>query len=215
MKKYDAILFDLDGTLVDTIDLYEQACLAALGGAGLKFTAEDFKKYYPTGCSFNEWVIHGGGKEEHVQPLRRVRDATYCDLLRRHTAYVDGAEDLLDVVKDKPTAIVTGSWKTYVDAIDELLGVTSRVGHLITADDLGDFHKPHPHGLLLAADRLDIDPAKCLYVGDQMFDVGASKAAGMTSCCIVSRHTPAQAVEKADMVVRSLPELTRMLAKLG
>lgn len=209
--QYDAILFDLDGTLVDTIDLYEEACLATLGGAGLKFSAEDFKKFYPTGCSFADWVIHGGGTHEQIEPLRGVRDNTYCDLLRKRTVFLDGAEPLLEAVAARPTAIVTGSWKTYVDAMDEILNVSSRVGHMVTADDLGNFHKPHPHGLLLAADRLGIDPAKCLYVGDQMFDVEASKAAGMTCCCVVSRHTPAQAPLRADFTVRSLPELMGFL----
>ncbi len=208
---YDAILFDLDGTLVDTIDLYKEACLGALGGAGLQFTEEDFVRMYPTGCSFNDWILHGGGKQEQVPELRDIRDNTYCNLLREHTVFLDGAEDLLTSLAARPMAIVTGSWKRYVDAIDEKLTVSSRVGHLITADDLGDFHKPHPHGLFLAADRLGVDPTKCLYVGDQMFDVGASRAAGMKSCCIISRHTPKQAVQEADMVVRSLPELLNVL----
>ncbi|HRH93792.1 MAG TPA: HAD family phosphatase [Candidatus Peribacteria bacterium] len=213
MHTYDAILFDLDGTLVDTIDLYKEACLAALGGAGLRFTTEDFARLYPTACSFSDWVIHGGGKEEHIEPLRGIRDNAYCALLRERTVFLDGAEELLTALTGRPMAIVTGSWKSYVDAIDEKLKVSRRVGHLITADDMGDFHKPHPHGLFLAADRLGVDPAKCLYVGDQMFDVGASRAAGMKSCCMVSRHTPAQAIAEADMVVRSLPELTGLLAK--
>lgn len=210
---YDAILFDLDGTLVDTITLYKRACIQALEHGGLRFSSEDFDRLYPMGTSFNDWIMRIGGKEEQTPFLRAKRDDAYCELLRQHTVFYDGATDLLRSIGNHPSAIVTGSWKRYVDAIDALLNVTTHVDHLVTADDLGDFHKPHPHGLLLAADSLRVDPSRCLYVGDQMFDVGAAKAAGMTSCCIVTGHTPKQAIAEADFVVRSLPELQSRLSK--
>jgi HAD superfamily hydrolase (TIGR01509 family) len=208
---YDAILFDLDGTLVDTINLYKRACIQAMEHGGLKFSEQDFDRLYPMGTSFNEWILRVGGTEAQVPALRTKRDDAYCELLRQHTVFYAGATELLHSIQDRPSAIVTGSWKRYVDAIDELLDVTAHVDRLVTADDLGDFHKPHPHGLLLAADSLRVEPSRCLYVGDQMFDVGAAKAAGMTSCCIVTGHTPKQAIAEADFVVRSLPELRQRL----
>lgn len=210
---YDAILFDLDGTLVDTIDLYKQACLSTLGNAGLRFTAEDFDRLYPVGCSFNDWILQGGGKENQIADLRKTRDSTYCELLRTEASFLHGAEELLTSLAGRRMSIITGSWNSYVDAIDDKLRVRRHMEYVVTADDMGDFHKPHPHGLFLAADQMGVDPKSCLYIGDQMFDVGASRAAGMTSCCLVSRHTPAQAIKEADMVVRSLPELQSLLRK--
>lgn len=210
--KYDAILFDLDGTLVNTIHVYKEACTRAMAKGGITLSEEEFERLYPLGVGFNEWIIKLGGTEEQVPALRSLRDDMYCDLLTKHTKMYDGTKEILDAIHDRPSAIVTGSWKRYVDAIDVLHNITPQVDILVTADNLGDFHKPHPHGLLLATDALQVDPKRCIYIGDQMFDVGAARAAGMTSCCIVTDHTPTQAIDEADIVVQSLPELLTHIA---
>jgi beta-phosphoglucomutase-like phosphatase (HAD superfamily) len=121
----------IDGTLVDTINLYKRACIQAMEHGGLKFSEQDFDRLYPMGTSFNEWILRVGGTEAQVPALRTKRDDAYCELLRQHTVFYAGATELLHSIQDRPSAIVTGSWKRYVDAIDELLDVTAHVDRLV------------------------------------------------------------------------------------
>ena len=205
--RFSAILFDLDGTLIDTISLYRRACIQGMASAGLDLTHEEFDAYYVSGSSLEEWIRLKGGEKGDAPLVRRERDRAYHMLLRTEPAFFLGAEELLNDLLDFPKAIVTGSWKSYVDALDECVEITKHFPHIITADDTSPFHKPHPHGLLLAADRLGVDPRKCVYIGDQMFDIDAAHAAGMTSCLVPTQFTPKEAHGKAEMELESLDEL--------
>ena len=209
--KYEAILFDLDGTLIHTTHLYADACIAAMEKMGLPFTLEDFNRLYPQGTSFRDWILERGGTESLVTHGRKVRDEAYEDLLRTHSSFLDGAEELLKFLADHPTGIITGSWRSYVHAIDEKLGVSKHVGTVITADDMEPYYKPHPHGLFLACDALGVDPEKCIYIGDQSFDVEAAKAAKMKAALIHGPHTPKNIEHDADHTLTSIAELQALI----
>ena len=117
-----------------------------------------------------------------------------------------------------PTPVIWAS--VYPESQDDLpvlrqslekLRLSDSVGAMITADEMLPFRKPHPHGLLIAADRIGVDPATSIYIGDQIFDLHAAKAAGMTSCLIRGAHTPEGAEKEADLVAASLQDLLTML----
>ncbi len=210
-----AILFDLDGTLVDTITLYGQAVLASLKDVlGIDATWDQYREWYGRPLHLKGILALYGHTEDRVPDIRRHRDELYMELLRTKTAWYPGAEDLLATLRAKgvPVGLVTGSWMSYVDAIDSLLGVKKHFDAFVTVDDMGDFTKPHPHGLLLGADRLGVDPAACTYVGDQQFDIDAAERAGMPGVLIRSEWTPPHASSVQE--VRSVYELSRVLTDL-
>lgn len=209
---YAAILFDLDGTLVHTIDLYGDAVCDMFASAGVRLPRRAFRASYIAGLTLREWLLTHGVSEEKMQALRPLRDEQYAKLLREKVEWIDGAENLLAALKEThPLGLVTGSWKSYVDAIDARLPVSKHFQTVVTADDMGDFMKPHPHGLLLAADRLRVEPERCLYVGDQLFDVEAAKSAGMTSCCVRGTYTPDAALRRADIACATLGEVMEII----
>lgn len=210
--RFEAAIFDLDGTLVDTTHLYAEACIHAMQTLGLSFSSEDFAKLYPTGTSFFSWAEQKGAHPDDLPQARQERDTVYCELLRTRTVYLPGAKQLLKKVGKKRSAVVTNSWKIYVDAINEATGIYDHMETVITADHMGAYCKPHPHGLLLAADALGIEPSCCMYVGDQAYDVEAAKAAGMTPAFIPSRHSPKEpALQDTKTVLPSLHHLHRHL----
>ncbi len=210
-----AILFDLDGTLVDTITLYGEAVLASLKEvAGIDATWEQYREWYGRPLHLKGILALYGLTDEGIPGIRKRRDELYIDFLRTKTAWYPGAKDLLSGLRAKgvPVGLVTGSWMSYVEAIDSLLGVKKHFDAFVTVDDMGDFTKPHPHGLLLGADRLGVDPRECVYVGDQRFDIEAAERAGMPGILIRSEWTPADA--SAPQEVRSVSELSEVLRKM-
>ena len=205
--KFDAILFDLDGTLIQTTHLYEEACIAGMRSIGLEFSPEDFKRLYPTGYSMASWITEKGGDASRLEDVRAARDIVYHELLATRSEFAPGALEILEFLRDHPTGVITNSWRSYLDAIQKKLAIYDFLKEIVTADDMGDFYKPHPHGLLLTADRLGADPENSIYVGDQIFDLQAARAAGMTACLIYGPHTPEGAEKHADLIVESLVEL--------
>lgn len=209
--KFSAILFDLDGTLIRTTHLYEEACIKAMHAVGLPATSEEFSRLYPLGNSTECWIKEAGGDPSLLDTVRTIRDRNYHELLRTRSEFLPEALALLDGLSTTPTAAVTNSWRSYLDSIHECIGLYDHVSDIVTADDTKPFYKPHPHGLLLAADRLGIDPKQCAYVGDQPFDLHAAKAAGMHACLIHGQHTPKEIEKEADTVLESLGDLLKFV----
>ncbi len=213
MTKYAAILFDLDGTLADTIAIYEKAVLQSMAEIGVKVTEEKFYDWYVRGIHLKQILAEFGLTEDKVPSVRARRDELYVSLLRTDVMWLPGGEELLkETAGKKPTAIVTGSWMSYVDAIDERLHVKRYVPTIITADEIHKFMKPHPHGLLLAADRLKVDPKDCLYVGDQLFDTEAAHRADMPCCIVPGKYSPPNVGEGADFVCKTLADISKIIA---
>lgn len=209
-----AIIFDLDGTLVDTVPLWGKAIAHMLSEAGVEITPEEFHKTYtPTG-QLSIWL-----EKFHIDPargeeLRKIRDTYYIRLLREKARWFPGAQELLDTLCGTlPLGLVTGSWKSYVAAIDERLSVTHYFRAVITEEQMGavGFPKPHPRGLLLAAEALGIAPSRCMYIGDMLSDSVCAKRAGMQSVIIRGVFTPPEALKHADHVFDSLQELPAFL----
>jgi HAD superfamily hydrolase (TIGR01509 family) len=144
------------------------------------------EKIYHGTAHFNTIFSQFGFPESEWERIREDRDSRYCALLRTKAEWMDGALNALESAQsDCQIGMMTGSWRRYVDALDER-------------------SKPHPYGLELLAKRMNVDPKKCLYIGDQLFDVQAANAAGMTSCLLQQEWTPEGAAESANIVCSSI-----------
>ncbi len=210
--KYVALLFDLDGTLVNSIDLYGEAVIASMKEIGDDLSQEAYRDWYIRGQHLRQMLEKFGKTEEGWPGVRGDRDRRYIALLKEKVAWCVGAKETLEYFFGKiPMALVTGSWMKYVDAIDATLDLKKYFQELVTVDDIGKMTKPHPHSLLLAADRLGVDPKDCLFIGDQLFDAVASKAAGMPCCIVKGAYTPEEAMDQADFVLKSLEELKALV----
>lgn len=212
MRKVSAILFDLDGTLVDSIPAWLQANVCSLALLGYSITPERFyDDMYRCG------LHHAGILEKCGLPLEQAknfyahRNDVFVDLLRTDVTWIGSAEKVLrECSKRFPLGIMTGSTQRCVSAIDECLALKRYFKAIITYDETGSRMKPDPYGLKLLTSALGVTPADCLYVGDQPVDIVAAHSAGMRSCLLVSSSTDCSS-SSPDLFLSSLADLLVMI----
>ncbi len=176
-----AVIFDFDGTLLDTFPAISVAFNAALSPI--------FNRTY----SDAEVISHFGPPDEGMiaNVLKNHSRAEYDAAIERYFAAFeiadqpiqpfDGIVDLLDglAARQIPMGIMTGKGRRAAELTIQRLNWHPRFGTIVTGDDADA--KPAPDGPLLAAFELNIAPENCVYVGDSPADVSAATAAGMKS----------------------------------
>jgi len=178
-RRFEAVVFDLDGTLADTIPLIAVSFNAAVGPvAGRDFTLEE--------------VIAKFGPPDSAMLRREVGDELWEEVNERyHQNYkalhsmvtvFDGVDEMLDTlfVADVPMGIMTGKGRRTADTTLAAFFWRMYFGAVITGDEAAR-PKPAPDGLLEVARQLGVRPERCAYVGDSPSDVKAGRTAGMVT----------------------------------
>ncbi len=213
MPQPKAILFDLDGTLVDSVPLWIKANLRALESLNVVLDADTFlKQIYHAGLHYEGILEQCGVDPEHGKQFYSDRDDRFSALLREKVEWTGAAEKVLKQCAAKaPLGVMTGSKRRFVDAMDERLHLSSLFTVIVTRDDTGTKMKPDPYGLLLLAKGLGVAAADCLYVGDQGIDVRAAENARMSVCLLITKETPDGAGKGADFVIERIEDLVGIL----
>ncbi|HEY1089497.1 MAG TPA: phosphoglycolate phosphatase [Burkholderiaceae bacterium] len=181
------MLFDLDGTLIDsapdlagaTNEMLSLRGLPALPLAALRTHAGSGAR----GMLGAAFACKPGDAE--FESLKAEWFERYEPRLLRETRAFDGIAELLDAIaaRDLHFGIVTNKAERYAHPVCEGLGLSARAGTIVGGDST-PHRKPHPAPLLEAARRLGIEPAHCVFVGDDHRDVQAGKAAGMATIAV-------------------------------
>ncbi|WP_433478373.1 HAD-IA family hydrolase [Spirillospora sp. CA-142024] len=195
-----AVLFDVDGTLVDSTPLIERAAREWAAEYGIdpdEFLADAHGR--PTGDRVAEFL-----------PADQVRDATArLDALENigtdGITALPGAMDLLASMNGLPHAFVTSMDRAQLKTRTDVAGV-SLPSVVVTADDVPN-GKPDPTGYLQAARRLGVDPASCVIIEDAPAGIAAGRAAGATVVAVLTSHPP-ESVGAAHHAVRDLTRVT-------
>ena len=178
-----AVLFDLDGTLLDSAPDMRATATAMVAARGRD----------PIGLDALRPVVSKGARAmvsvAFPELEQAPRDALIPEFLQRYEALIgqhavlfDGVAGMLEALEGAGCAwgIVTNKPEYLARLILPQLGWETRCAVLIGGDTLAQ-RKPHPLPLLAAAERMAIDPATCIYVGDDERDIVAANAAGMAS----------------------------------
>lgn len=183
-RRCDAVLFDLDGTLIDSApDLAGAAndLRAARGLPPLPYDA--LRPMVGSGARGMVGVAFGAKPgEPEFEALRDAFLERYAQRLLELTRVFAAMEPVLHSIERAglPWGIVTNKAMRFAAPIVEGLALKSRVGALVAGDST-PHAKPHPEPLLEAARQLALAPARCVYVGDDHRDVLAGRAAGMAA----------------------------------
>ncbi len=200
VRPISAVVFDLDGTLVNSMPMVLRAFAHALEPFRPAMTElELFHRLGgPPARTFRELI----GDDMHV-PAALARMAAYSDANWREIRPFDGAHGLLDELREngRSLAVWTGrDRETTVRILDEH-GLGTGLREVVCGDDLPT-HKPHPQGLAEIMGRLGVRPEETLYVGDGDVDVLAGAEVGVRTVLIHhGREIEADIVQKAWRVV--------------
>jgi HAD superfamily hydrolase (TIGR01509 family) len=198
----EAVVFDCDGTLVDTESISDRAWTETLGTYG----------YHPTGADFRAVVGHPFGQNwayfsELVdlgdqERFRTALRARFGELFDRELELHDDALDTLRALADAgvPIAVASSSTHAHVDRVLARGGIVDAVAAVIGADDV-DEHKPLPRPYLAAADALGVAPERCVAVEDTGVGVTSATAAGMFTVAVLRAHQSAEDLAGAHRVV--------------
>lgn len=190
-----AVVFDMDGVLVDSGAHHRDAWRAMFRDAGLTPPAEFWR--ITIGRPADEAVtllVEGVGRAE-ARRLAEVKRAHYTRLSQRGTVAVAGvAAFVAALARDGvPRAVATSATRRDLDRVLDELGLRRHFTVVVTADDV-HWGKPHPEVYLKAAAGLGVDPGACVVFEDAVVGVQAARAAGMRVIGVTSAHTSEELV---------------------
>jgi 2-phosphoglycolate phosphatase len=194
-----AVLFDLDGTILDSLvdftwvvnELRQQRHLQALSSWALRDAVTA-----GTDAMLERGLGVGASSPEHAQ-LRHSFLELYAQNVARHTRLFAGMRTVLEELSaaNSPWGIVTNKHARFTEPLIDALGLRTGAACIVSGDTT-PAPKPHPDGLKLAATHLERSPKECIYIGDAHTDVLAAHAAGMRSAVALYGYIPTSAGQR-------------------
>ncbi|ULR90191.1 phosphoglycolate phosphatase [Comamonas sp. B21-038] len=212
-----AILFDLDGTLIDSApDLGAAADQMRVARGLPSLPMADYRPFAGSGARGMLRVAFGMQPEDAEFPtMREEFFQNYERRMTQDTTVFDGVSDMLAsiVARQLHWGVVTNKSKRFTEPLSRQMALFASAGAVVSGDTT-PHAKPHPEPLLEAARRIGVAPQDCVYVGDDERDIIAGKAAGMHTVAAVYGYLgEKQSVAhwEADDVLNSPHELLKRL----
>lgn len=204
-----AVLFDFDGTLLNTNDLiftsYEYAFTKVLGRS---ITDEEIHDLYGKPL-YSSLAKYGEHQDALCDTYREFNESHHDELVKKF----DGAAEGVRMIKNSgiKTAVVTSKRRYTLEKGIRILGLEDFFDVLITPDNT-EKHKPDPEPVLKACELLGVSPSEAIMVGDSVFDFECAKRAGARLAGVNYSTTRDAIMEyKPDYMVDTLVELAEKL----
>jgi HAD superfamily hydrolase (TIGR01509 family) len=206
-----AVVFDLDGLLIDSEQVWDEARRALARERGGRWTETASRDMM--GMSSLEWSrymhdvvgVPDPPEEISAQVVQRLKS-----IYRRQVPLLDGAVEAVERLAARwPLALASSSNRELIDLVLELTGLGQFFRATVSSEEVAR-GKPAPDVYLEAAQRIRADPQRCAAVEDSENGIRSAKAAGMRVVAIPNPHYPPpdEAFTLADAVLSSLAELT-------
>jgi pyrophosphatase PpaX len=210
--RFPVVLFDLDGTVIDS---------GAIILASMRHAAKEVLGAEPPDELLMS-AVGGPGLEAQMHALAPDRVDELVTVYRAHNEPLhdelvccDGMEGVLVRLKEegRRLGLVTAKRRATVDLAFNVLPLRHLFDTVVGGDET-KHHKPDPEPLLIGAERLDAEPRECAYVGDSPFDIRAAKTAGMHAIAVTwggIHDRDKLAAEQPDAIVDTAEELHAVL----
>ena len=202
LSSFDAVIFDMDGVLIDSEPLWKIAMEEVFKSVGCSLTRKDFQK--TVGLRLDEviqyWYEHTGWENATPKEVEEAIVRRMIELLNENGTPLTGVIETLEFLKlkGKKIGLATSSYAVLIDTVLNALSIRQYFDFTHSAEN--ESHgKPHPAVYLTVADQLQIQPKKCLVIEDSLNGIISGKAARMTVVCIPEKsHSPEPKLSLAD-----------------
>ncbi len=186
-----AVVFDMDGLMLNTEDVFDVAGRRLLERRGLEMT--DVIRHSMLGRrpldAFNALISHTGITDPIEDLMHETREL-FEEIAEHSLATMPGLHEVLELAEAKnlPRAVATSSPRAYMTPLLERFELLHRFHFTLTAEDV-THGKPHPEIYQLAANRLNVSPSRMLVLEDSETGTRAAHAAGAYIVSVPNRHT--------------------------
>lgn len=202
IKEFEAVIFDMDGVLIDSEPLWKIAMEDVFKSVGCSLTRNDFQK--TVGLRLDEvieyWYEHTGWSNATPKEVENKIVQRMVELLNENGNPLVGVIDTLKFLKTNNLKIglATSSYEILIDTVLAALGIRSYFDFTHSAENEA-YGKPHPAVYLTVANKLNVHPTKCLVIEDSLNGIISGKAARMKVVCIPEKsHSPEPKLMLAD-----------------
>jgi HAD superfamily hydrolase (TIGR01509 family) len=213
MTRIAAVIFDMDGVLVDSEPLHLRATQAALGTRGPSYTERDNQSFFGvTDTDLLRLLRILFNLPDTTAALVEAKTAYLITMIRTEGRLRPGVPLVPLTLRQAglPLALATASRRPVIQAVLERVGLDRAFGAVVAGDEVAR-GKPAPDGFLMAARRLAVEPERCLVVEDSRNGVLAARAAGMLVAAVPCPATSHEDFSDAHFLLPSLEALPRVL----
>ena len=205
----DAVIFDMDGVLVDTADAHYASWQSLAAQFGMTISREEFLTTF--GRPSREIIRMRLGpslSDDEVRRLDFQKEARFRELAPEHVTLIPHAVELVDSLGEVgiPLAVGSSAPTENVDLILDQFNLRDRFAAVVTGDHVSN-GKPDPEVFRLAAERMGVECGRCVVIEDAPAGIQAARAAGMIAVAFTSSHGP-DAFPDAHHVVSVLSALS-------
>lgn len=210
MKNIAAVIFDMDGTIVQTENLWRSASHAILSKSKLQLSTELLQEFYNRshGLAIRETcslIKEYGELEESIEELVMQKRIIARNLYTQGISFINGFPEFHYKISrlNLKSGVATNADEYTLQTTNQKMNLAKFFGeHLYSIEVVNNRCKPHPDIYLYAAEKLNVNPATCIAVEDSAHGIAAAKAAGMFCIGINTSHDLNQ-IKHADMIVET------------
>lgn len=206
-----ALIFDMDGTIVDNMRFHDDAWENWYGQYGLPFERATFSQR-TAGMAIADIIgpHFPGADAAELERLAEEKEGVYRETYRPHVAALGGLIDLLDRARSHgvPVAVGTAAAPPNIALVLDTLALRERFATIVSPSQ-GYRGKPHPDMFLAAAERMGVAPADCIVFEDAPNGVEAARRAGMRAVAVLTM-LPAEAFAGFDNIIASVTDFAAL-----
>ncbi len=217
MNKFEAVIFDMDGVLIDSEPLWKIAMEEVFHSVGCMITKKDFQN--TVGLRIDEvvryWYNERGWKELTPQDVEHKIVQRMVELINENAHPLPGVMETLKYLSQKgyKIGLATSSYTVLIETVLHALKVESFFQCTHSAED-EVYGKPHPAVYLSVANELNTEPPQCLVIEDSLNGIISAKAARMQVVCIPEKsHHPEPKLVIADHMFEDMSEMLETIKR--
>lgn len=213
-----AVIFDMDGVLIESEHLWRSAMIAGFKDAGMTLTEEDCRKTMGLriGEVINQWLAHFKVENISAKNVETAIMSRLLDLIEESGVFIQGIPALIAFLREKKISIglATSSSSELMHAVLKKLDLENQLDAVLSAQNMA-YGKPHPEVFLVCAAKLNVAPQQCLVIEDSLNGVIAAKAAQMKVIAVPDEeHHLVAGYAVADYQCRNMHEVLALFKTL-